>query len=158
VCAGIEYLRDGERVRVWFDAVEPDLPVRLRGGGITFVRWGARRACYFAEDNIGGHVKKLSGRELRPARDIRAGKWASYEPKPVRILASRIIQINPDTLGPAFFALNQGEYIQGLLASISHHKRVYVVTVPAPAEYADRWPEWPRIVPVADRCMGAVYL
>jgi len=49
-------------------------------------------------------------------------------------------------IGPVYFPLKPDEFIQGLLASISFHERVYVVTVPAPAEYADRWPEWPRVV------------
>jgi len=49
-------------------------------------------------------------------------------------------------IGPVYFALKAGEFIQGLLASIGSHERVYVVTVPPPAEHADRWPEWPRIV------------
>lgn len=51
-------------------------------------------------------------------------------------------------IGPVYFALKAGESIHGLLASIGSHERVrvYVVTVASPAEHADRWPEWPRIV------------
>ena len=71
----------------------------------------------------------------------------------MRILASRFIQLNPVTMGPAYFPLQRGEFIQGLLASIGDNHRVYVVTVPAPAEYADRWPEWPRIVCTSERRM-----
>jgi len=63
----------------------------------------------------------------------------------VRIVASRIIQLDR-MVGPVYFPLNPGEFIQGLLASIGHHERVYVVTVPPPAEHADRWPEWPWVV------------
>ena len=38
---------------------------------------------------------------------------------------------------PCYFALKAGEFIQGLLAHIeSHHTRVYLVTVPLPAEHA----------------------
>jgi hypothetical protein len=42
---------------------------------------------------------------------------------PGRILASRIIHIDRKTLGPFYFPLKRGEYIQGLLASIEHRKR-----------------------------------
>ena len=49
-------------------------------------------------------------------------------------------------IGPVYYPLKAGEFIQGLLASIGHHERVYVVTVPSAAEYADRWPEWPRTI------------
>jgi hypothetical protein len=103
------------------------------------------RACYFADDNIGG-AKRFPEENCARLEDIRAGKWASYEPRPVRILASRIIQLDPVSLRPVFFPLRGGEFIQGLLASIRDNQRVYVVTVPAPAEYADRWLEWPRIM------------
>ena len=63
----------------------------------------------------------------------------------MRIVASRVIQLDR-MIGPVHFALKPGEFIQGLLASIGSHVRVYVVTVPSAAEYADRWPEWARII------------
>ena len=63
----------------------------------------------------------------------------------MRIVALRVIQLDR-MIGPVYFPLNAGEFIQGLLASIGHHERVYVVTVPSAAEYADRWPEWPRTI------------
>ena len=138
-------MRDGERLAVYYDSPQPDLPVQSRGGGIRFFRWGARRACYYADDNIGG-AKTFPEDGCARLEDIKAGKWASYEPRPVRILASRIIQLDRLTLGPAYFPLKRGEFIQGLLASIRDNHRVYVVTVPAAAEYADRWPEWPRLI------------
>ena len=47
---------------------------------------------------------------------------------------------------PCYFALSAGEFIQGLIATVTSHQRVYVVTVPAPAEHAREWAEWPRIV------------
>ena len=113
-------------------------------GGIRFYRWGARRPCYYADDNIGG-AKRFPEESGARLADIQAKKWQSYEPRPVPILASRFIQLDR-MIGPVYFALKAGEFIQGLLASIGSHERVYVVTVPPPAEHADRWPEWPRIV------------
>ena len=73
------------------------------------------------------------------------GQGTAYASRSVRIVASRIIQFDR-MIGPVFFALEAGAFTQGLLASIGSHERVYVVTVPPPAEHADRWPEWPRIV------------
>jgi len=66
----------------------------------------------------------------------------------VRIVASRIIQLDR-IIGPVYFPLKAGEFIQGLLASIGHHERLYVVTVPSAAEHAERWPEWPRTIRTA---------
>jgi len=145
VCGGIEYLRDGERVSVYFDSNRPDLAGRVRGGRIRFYRWGARSAQYFSPDNLGGYAAKFPETCCAALADIRAGKWTAFGPRPIRIVASRIIQLDR-IIGPVYFALKAGEFIQGLLASIGSHERVYVVTVPPPAEHADRWPEWPRIV------------
>ena len=41
-------------------------------------------------------------------------------------------------VGPVYFPLKRGQSIQGLLASIGDNHRVYIVTVPAPPEYAER--------------------
>jgi len=145
MCAGIEYLRDGKRVAVYFDSNSPELPVRQRGGTVRFCRWAARSAHYFSPDNLGGYAAKFPETCCAPLADIKVGKWTAYAPRPVRIVACRIIQLDR-MIGPVYFALNAGEFIQGLVASIGSHERVYVVTVPSPTERADRWPEWPRIV------------
>ncbi|MES2561278.1 MAG: hypothetical protein V4637_00975 [Pseudomonadota bacterium] len=50
-------------------------------------------------------------------------------------MASRFMQVDAWSV-PHYFALKPGEFLQGLLASIGRHKRVYVVTVPLPAEHA----------------------
>ena len=42
--------------------------------------------------------------------------------------------------------MRPGEFIQGLLAQISFHRRVYVVTMPPPAPHTEEWQEWPRII------------
>ena len=145
MCAGIEYLRDGERVVRLF---------RLAGRGVARppTRWrdlvlslGRAPSLLLRRRQSNGHAKRFPEEHCARLEDIHANKWASYEPRPVRILASRFIQLDP-MIGPVYFPLKRGEFIQGLLASISDNHRVYVVTVPAPAQYADRWPEWPRII------------
>ena len=104
----------------------------------------ASRAC---EDRIlGARVgAKFPETGWAPLEEIRAGKWARLEPRPVRIFAARFLQVNSWQV-PCYFALQPGEFIQGLLAHISPRKRVYVVTVPAPAGHAGEWAEWPRVV------------
>jgi hypothetical protein len=139
MCAGIEYLRDGERVAVYFDSNAPDLPVRQRGGAVRFYRWAARSAQYFSPDNPGGYAAKFPETCCARLADIRAGKWTSLAPQPVRIVASRIIQLDR-VIGPVYFALEAGEFMHGLLASIGSHERVYVVAIPTAAEYVERWP------------------
>ena len=127
----------------YYASAKPDLAVRQRDGGIRFYRCGALRACYYADDNLSGHAKRFPEENCARLEDIRANKCASYEPGPVRILTSPLIQLDP-MIGPVYLPLKRGEFIQGLLASIGDHQRVYVVTVLAAPAYADRWPDWPR--------------
>jgi hypothetical protein len=142
MCVGIEYFLDGEAVTVYFDSDRPDRPVRIRGGKIAFYRWGARGGIY-TDDNTPGWLQKFPEGGHASLESIRAERWINYEPRPVRILASRFFQINSMRI-PCYFALKRGEFIQGLIATITSHKRLYVV--PAPAEHAHDWQEWPRIV------------
>lgn len=128
------------RSRVYLDTDRAELPVRLRGGAIGFYRWGARRATYYVSDNVPGWGAKFPETEWVSLEEIRAGKWAWLEPRPVRILAARFLQVDS-------WGVSRHEFIQGLLAHITpHHYRVYVVTVPLPAEHAAEQWQWPRIV------------
>ena len=90
-------------------------------------RWGALRACFFADDNIGG-FQKIPGRALRAARR-HTGEEMGELRATVQRASSRpaFIQLDPFTIGPAYFPLKRGEFIQGLLASIRDNLRVYVV-------------------------------
>ena len=142
MCHRIEYFLEGERVLVYFDAAHAELPVRKRSGAIEFVTWGARGERYLSDDNTPGYLLKfpVGGWAAGVHTCRRVGK---VQPRPVRIVASRFV-FNHAQLGPLFFALGRGEYIQGLLAQAALQRRVYVVTVPAPPEHADRLDEWPR--------------
>jgi hypothetical protein len=145
MCVGIEYVRAGERVSVYFDTPGAELPVRTRGGVVQFLPWGARRETYLTDDNTPGYLLKFPIGGWASLESIRNNEWRPFEPQPVRIAASRFVQLDA-MLGPCYFELERGEFIQGLLARITEYRRVYVVTVPAPAEHADKWREWPRIV------------
>jgi hypothetical protein len=145
MCHGVEYFREGQRVLVYFDVAHAELPVRKRSGAIEFVTWGARGERYLSDDNTPGYLLKFPVGGWAARGSILAGAWEKFEPRPVRIVASRFV-FNHAQLGPLFFALDRGEYIQGLLAQAALQRRVYVVTVPAPPEHADRLDEWPRVI------------
>ena len=145
MCHAIEYIRDGEAVIVYFDVQGAELPVRKRSGAVEFVTWGARGDRYMSDDNTPGYLLKFPVGGWASHESIRAGAWQKFEPRPVRIVASRFIYVDGQ-LGAIFFALKRGEYIQGLLAETAAQRRVYVVTVPAPPEHAHKWESWPRIV------------
>lgn len=145
MCHGIEYVRDDERVVVYFDLERAELPVRKRSGAVEFLPWGARDDRYLAYDNTPGYLLKFPVGGWAPRDAIRSGAWQKFEPLPVRVVASRFVLVDGQ-LGPVFFALKPGEYIQGLLARSGAQRRVYVVTVDPPAEHANKWQLWPRIV------------
>ena len=150
MCIGIEYFIDGERQTVYFDSKVPELPVLGHGAGLGFYRWGVRGPTYHLSDNTPGWLQKFPETGWAPLAEIRAGKWERYEPQPVRIIASRFIQVN-SWLVPCYFSLEPGEFIQGLLATITHDHRVYVVTVPAPPQHAEeQWNSF-RIVRAAGK-------
>jgi hypothetical protein len=105
---------------------------------------GAHAVESTATDNTPGWLQKFPEGGHASLESIHAGLWRRYEPQSARILASRFIQITAMQM-PCYFALQRGEFLQGLIATIASNQRLYVVTVPAPAEHADQWPEWPRI-------------
>jgi hypothetical protein len=145
MCHGIEYVRDDERVVVYFDVAGAELPVRRRSGAIEFITWGARGERYVSGDNTPGYLQKFPVGGWAAREEIRAGAWQKFEPLPVRIAASRFVLVHAQ-LGAVCFDLAPAEYIQGLLARTGGQRRVYVVTVAPPAEHAEKWNLWPRIV------------
>lgn len=155
MCLGIEYLLDGQAKTVYFDSHAPTLPVRVRGGAIRFYTWGTRSAAYVAADNIPGWGAKFPETGWIALVDINAGKWERLQPRPVRIVASRFLLLDRWQV-PHYFSLAAGEFIQGALARIDPHERLYVVTVPAPAEHGELWPAWPRVISVSNRRRGAL--
>ena len=144
MCNGIEYVLEEERVVVYFDVQGAELPIRKRSGAVEFVRWGARGDRYLSDDNTPGYLLKFPVGGWASRESIASGAWQKFEPKPVRIVASRFMY-DDAMLGARFFALERGEYIQGLLATSGTHRRVYVVTVPTPPQRGS-FDAWPRVV------------
>ncbi len=81
---------------------------------------------------------------------IKAGKWKPWHPRPVLIAADQFMEKDHDDQSH-WIPLDKRMAIQGLLAERKEEKRVYVVTMDTPPEYAwiqhDRWP---RLVRLAD--------
>jgi hypothetical protein len=140
MCAGVECQEGGRIVRVYFPHPRAALPVRLKSGAVTWVAWG-RREGEEATFPPGGWARLES---------IQAGKWEKYRPRPVLIAALRFME--KDAQGIAhWFEIPATRMMQGLAAHLGSEMRLYVVTTPAPAGFADWHARWPRLVPVGDR-------
>src|SRR5215217_797419 len=124
MCNAIEYILEDERVVVYFDVQGAELPLRKKSGAVEFVRWGARGERYLSDDNTPGYLLKFPIGGWASRESIAAGAWQKFEPVPVRIVAARFILVDGQ-LGPVFYALERGEYIQGLLARTGGQQRVY---------------------------------
>ena len=94
MCVGIEYFLDGERKAAYFESEEAELAVLQRGGAMRFYPWGARRSTYYVAGNTPGWGAKFPETGWAPLEDIRAGRWARFEPRSVRIVASRFVQVD----------------------------------------------------------------
>lgn len=131
MCGAIQ-LQD---TKVFFPHPSAKLPVRKRDGQIEWVTWGKRRdeMCAFPE---GGWARLSS---------IKDGRWTRLNPRPVQIAVERFME--KDAEGQRYwFDLEEGEFIQGLMAFIDGEARVYVVTQEAEAQTAMIHPRWPRIL------------
>ena len=135
MCGAIEL----QETKIFFPHPKARLPVRRRDGEIKWVTWGKRREemCAFPE---GGWARLSS---------IKDGRWGRLNPRPVQIIVERFMEKDAD--GQRYwFDLEEGEFIQGLLATIDGETRVYVVTQEAEPQTAMIHPRWPRILSSED--------
>ena len=106
--------------------------------------WGARRVGIGVEDDTGpGHIAIWQEGGWVPLETIGEYAWQRYDPKPVKIAVARFVVVDQYT-NPRWFALERGQYLQGLLATAGGERRVYLVTVPPPENLGRS--VWPRIV------------
>jgi putative SOS response-associated peptidase YedK len=141
MCAGVEIEGQEKAARVYFPVATATLPVLMRDGSVVNLRWGTRR-----EENAGndGQRRWPEGGWAR-LESIKSGRWDTYKPVPVKIPARGYME--KDNEGRShWFKLEEGEYIQGLVASIGEERRVYVVTIETPPQFAQVHDRWPRIV------------
>ena len=131
MCVGIKYLHDGQRACVYFDSPQPDLRILQRDGGIRFLPLGRTPRPATRAMTISAALKRFPEESCARLEDIRAGKWSSYEPRSLRILAITHHPARRHTI--AFVRpLKRGEFMPGLLTSIRDHQRgICVVTLAA---------------------------
>ena len=141
MCAGVEIEGQEKAARVFFPVATATLPVLMKDGRVVNLRWGARREDAPPQD---GKLRWPAGGWAR-LESVKSGRWERYDPVPVKIPARGYME--KDTEGKShWFKLEAGEYIQGLVASIGDERRIYVVTVTPPAQFAHIHDRWPRIV------------
>jgi putative SOS response-associated peptidase YedK len=141
MCAGVEIEGQEKAARIYFPVTTAMLPVLMKDGSVVNLPWGARR-----EENAGnGGQRRWPEGGWARLESIKAGRWNAYEPVPVKIPARGYME--KDNEGRShWFKLESGEYIQGLVASIGEERRVYVVTIETPPQFAQVHDRWPRIV------------
>ena len=125
------------------------LPVRVKGY-IKWMRWGSIDVAWDESlmQRPGYGPLRFPDGGLVALEHLRTHKWAIYDPKPVRIVASRfeMLYIRGNRIA---FPAPAGAFIQGCVARIDDWKRLYVVRVPAPPEADAELLDphlWPRIV------------
>ncbi len=131
MCGGIAFLEQ----KMYFPNPKAQLPVRLRNGEVDWQPWG-RREPQTGRLPLGGWARLES---------IKTGRWQSYQPRPVLILAQAYMEKDAQRQSH-WFDLSAHTAIQGLLALSGTEQRVYVVTVPSPENYAHIHHRWPRII------------
>jgi hypothetical protein len=141
MCAAVEIEGQEKAARIYFPVKAATLPVLKRDGGIVLLPWGARN-----EEATGGEngPRWPKGGWAR-LESIQSGRWNAYHPQPVKIPAKGYMEKDNDGRSH-WFALEPGQYLQGLIAHIGEERRVYVVTIGTPAEFAHIHDRWPRIV------------
>ena len=83
MCGGIEYQNE----KIYFPNPQARLPVRLRGGDVTWVTWGNRKQEANSNFPNGGWARLNS---------IYAGKWKPWHPRPVLIAADQFMEKDQD--------------------------------------------------------------
>jgi hypothetical protein len=131
MCGGVLYLNLGQLVRVYFPNPQAKLPVKTRSGDIELIPWGRRKEQKGVLP-LGGWARLES---------IYAGRWDRWFPRPVKCPVVSFME--KDIEGEShWYDLNQGQYIQGLLARSGSEQRIYIVTITPEHENAvhERWP------------------
>lgn len=127
MCSGIEY---HDRLLLWRDA-DVKLPVMLRGGEISWVRWGERH----------GVVSMFFQGPCARLESIQTRKWSRFSPTPVKIPMQRYME--RDAKGaPYWVKASAASVLQGLLAVVEGEQ----LTLDSPSEYRHVQPRWPRVI------------
>ncbi|HRB45977.1 MAG TPA: hypothetical protein PK439_08300 [Nitrosomonas sp.] len=136
MCGGVQY----QDHTIYFPQPDAKLPIRLRGGGVTWVTWGRRQKEAIGKFPNGGWARLNS---------IKMGKWKPWHPKPVLIPIESFLEKDHDKQSH-WITLSSCMTLQGLLAERNGEQRVYIVTEETPPEYQWIHDRWPRLIKLAD--------
>lgn len=140
MCGGVKFKHEGQVITAYFPNPKAMLPVALKSGGHELLPWGRRE----------GQPGALPRGGWARLDSIKAGKWNRYSPTPVHLDVDAFME--KDASGKShWYDLEQGSWIQGLVAAQGDEQRVYVVTI-VPKEASQRavHNRWPRIVSTTD--------
>jgi len=131
MCGGVRY----NSVKVYFPNPNAQLPILMKDGNISLLPWGRRKE---QEGNLplGGWARLDS---------INKGKWNNVQPTPVKIAVDAFMEKDHNK-NSHWFDLEEGQFIQGLVAHYNDEKRIYVVTVEPDALTRQIHDRWPRVI------------
>ena len=110
MCGGIQY----QDHKIFFPQADARLPVKLRGGGVTWVTWGRRQKEAIGKFPNGGWARLDS---------IKMGKWKPWHPKPVLIPIESFLEKDHDKQSH-WITLAPNMFLQGLVAERNGEQRV----------------------------------
>lgn len=135
MCGGVriagEYTRDGKPIRIYFPNPKAALPV-LTESGVEWLPWGRRRE-EPGHGPAGGWARTES---------ITEGRWQKYTPQPAAVPVEAFMEKDEEKVSHWFESAG-GARLEALVVGEDAQRRVYLVTGPAPANFAwahDRWP------------------
>lgn len=114
MCDGVQY----HDHKIYFPQLDAKLPVKLRGGGITWVTWGRCQKEAIGKFPNGFWVRLDS---------IKMGKWKPWHPKPVLIRIESFLE-KDHGIQSHWITLAPNMFLQGLVTERNGEQRVYVVT------------------------------
>jgi len=130
MCGGVSYISNGKVIKTYFPIPLAQLPILKRDQSNDMLIWGRRRE-EKGDFPLGGWARHES---------IQSGVWDKYQPQPVKIPVDSFMEKDKDRVSH-WFDLEDGQFIQGLVAHLGHDSRVYVVTVePEDKSIHDRFP------------------
>jgi hypothetical protein len=134
VCGGVLYRCNGEQIRTLFPNPHAMLPVRKRDGSVELLPWG-RRKRQQGSLPLGGWARHES---------IQEGRWDKWNPIPVKLVIDEFMEQDIEGID-RWYAVTEGKWIQGLVATWDLERRVYVVTITPHMDDAIHG-RWPRIL------------
>lgn len=135
MCGGVRYIIQKQTLKVYFPNPYAQLPLLMKGGNTALLPWGRRK-------EQEGHLPLGGWARLD---SIHSGKWDSVHPVPVKIAVDAFME-KDRSKESHWFDLEEGQFIQGLVAQYNNERRIYVVTVEPDLEHASIHERWPRIV------------